>query len=214
VVVLVCTWGFLQSRSQAEPPLERKAFGEFPLTIAGRWQGVDHGMEDNILKVLKVTDYMMRTYAPKPGVGEAGRDGRPTRSHVGLYVGYYQSQRTGATYHSPKNCLPGAGWQFAETGQVTVTVPGKGPITINKVLIEKGLDKQMILYWYQDRGRIIASEYWAKAYLVWDAMTRNRTDGTLVRITVPVVGSSEQAFAVGLQFLEEFLPLLDGYLPV
>ena len=89
---------------------------------------------------------------------------------------------------------------------------GDAPI-INKVVIQKGLDKQVILYWYQDRGRIIASEYWAKGFLVWDSMTRKRTDGSLVRISVPVGKSDEQAFAEGLEFLRDMFPLLGQYLP-
>ena len=90
---------------------------------------------------------------------------------------------------------------------------GDAPI-INKVVIQKGLDKQVILYWYQDRGRIIASEYWAKGFLVWDSMTKKRTDGSLVRISVPVVGKSEeQAFTEGFEFLRDVFPLLGQYLP-
>jgi len=176
--------------------------------------------------VLKLSDYMMRAYVPR-------RDARETREAMGtphpnplpqgergrregpvwLYVGYYQSQRTGSTYHSPKNCLPGGGWQFVESDQVPVPVPGAESITINKVLIQKGLDKQVILYWYQDRGRVIASEYAAKGYLIWDAMTKNRTDGALVRISVPVSSTTDQAYEQGLAFLQDLWPLLHDYLP-
>jgi EpsI family protein len=100
-----------------------------------------------------------------------------------------------------------------ESEQVPVQIPDGSRVTINRVLIQKGLDKQVILYWYQDRGRIIASEYWAKAYLVWDAITRNRTDGALVRISVPVERSSEQAFSQGVEFLREVFPRLPSNLP-
>ena len=84
--------------------------------------------------------------------------------HLELYIGYYKSQRQGATYHSPKNCLPGSGWAFLHTGTIALhgtQAPGP-PVEINKFIIQKGLDKQLVLYWYQDRGRIITSEYWAK----------------------------------------------------
>ncbi len=202
VVMLVSTWGLLQSFSRAEPVLEQKPFTEFPLTIGDRWRGRELGIEQKFLDVLKLTDYMNRVYVAKPG-----------NVPVYLYVGYYQSQRTGSTYHSPKNCLPGAGWQFVESEQMAIPVSGGAPITINKVLIQKGVDKQVILYWYQDRGRIIASEYWAKFYLVWDAMTRNRTDGALVRVSVPVGQSTEQAFAMGVEFMRATFPLLAGHLP-
>jgi EpsI family protein len=87
-------------------------------------------------------------------------------------------------------------------------------MAVNQVLIQKGLEEQVVFYWYQDRGRVIASEYWAKAYLVWDAMTRNRTDGALVRIMIPVYKSREQAIATGIQFLQAASPLLtEGHLP-
>ena len=212
VVMLVSTWGLLQSLSHGEPVLMRQPLATFPLTIGDRWQGQELGMEQKILDVLKLNDYMNRVYVPKQKARNMEKGGEGLLP-VYLYVGYYQSQRTGSTYHSPKNCLPGAGWQFVESEQMVVPVSGGASITINKVLIEKGLDKQIILYWYQDRGRIIASEYWAKVYLVWDAMTQNRTDGALVKISVPVGQSSEQAFALGLAFLQEMFPLLSGHLP-
>ena len=211
LVMLASTWGFLLSLSQAEPLVPRKSFAEFPLTIGDRWQGKELGIEQAILDVLKLNDYMMRVYIPQELIKD--RENRKGLAPVYLYVGYYQSQRTGATYHSPKNCLPGAGWQFVDSEQVPVMVPGGGAPIINKVMIQKGLDKQVILYWYQDRGRIIASEYWAKGFLVWDSMTRKRTDGSLVRISVPVGKSDEQAFAEGLEFLRDMFPLLGQYLP-
>ena len=211
LVMLAGTWGLLLSLSQAEPLIPRKSFAEFPLTIGDRWQGKELGIEQAVLDVLKLNDYMMRIYIPQELIKD--RENRKGLAPVYLYVGYYQSQRTGATYHSPKNCLPGAGWQFVDSEQVPVMVPGGGAPIINKVMIQKGLDKQVILYWYQDRGRIIASEYWAKGFLVWDSMTRKRTDGSLVRISVPVGKSDEQAFAEGLEFLRDMFPLLGQYLP-
>ncbi len=213
VVMLVSTWGLLQSLSHGDPVLARKPFVEFPLTLADRWQGRELRLEQQILDVLKLSDYMMRVYLPQSRVSGQGQ-GREEQTLVWLYVGYYQNQRTGATYHSPKNCLPGAGWEFVESEHVAVPVfGGASSIIINKVLVQKGLDKQVILYWYQDRGRIIASEYWAKLYLVWDAMTRNRTDGAFVRISVPVKQSNEQAFALGVEFLQAVFPLLTLHLP-
>ena len=92
-------------------------------------------------------------------------------------------------------------------------VAGAQSIQINKVLIQKGLDKELILYWYQDRGRVIASEYWAKGYMIWDAMTQNRTDGSLVRISVPVTTTTEDAYQYSLGFLRDVWPLLLDYMP-
>jgi EpsI family protein len=211
LLMLASTWGLLLSLSQAEPLLPRKSFAEFPLTIGDRWQGKELGIDQNILDVLKLNDYMMRAYIPQELIKDG--ENRKGLTPVYLYVGYYQSQRTGATYHSPKNCLPGAGWQFMDSEQVPVMMPNGGAPIINKVLIQKGLEKQIILYWYQDRGRIIASEYSAKGFLVWDSMTKKRTDGSLVRISVPVGKSDEQAFAEGFEFMRDIFPLLGQYLP-
>ena len=213
LVMLASTWGMLRSLPHGEPVLTKKPFAEFPLTIAERWQGKEFGLEQNILDVLKLSDYMMRVYVPRNDDRDASRLTPHDAVPVWLYVGYYQSQGNGATYHSPKNCLPGSGWQFVESDHVPVPVPGSGSITINKVLIQKGLDKQVILYWYQDRGRVIASEYAAKGYLLWDAITKTRTDGALVRISVPVRSTADQAYEQGLAFLQDLWPLLQDYMP-
>ena len=206
VTMLLVTWGSLQVFSHGEPVLSKKPFAQFPLTIAEKWQGKELGMEQSVLDILKLSDYMMRVYVPS-------QEGQSRVTPLWLYVGYYQSQRTGSTYHSPKNCLPGSGWQFVETDQVVVPASDTTSILINKVLIQKGLDKQIILYWYQDRGRVIASEYWAKGYMIWDAMTQNRTDGSLVRISVPVTTTPDAAYQYGLSFLHDAWPLLLEYMP-
>ncbi|WP_447979462.1 exosortase C-terminal domain/associated protein EpsI [Candidatus Nitrospira bockiana] len=205
LVMLLSTWGSLQLLSHGEPVPSKKPFADFPLTIEGRWTGKELGMDQSVLDILKLTDYMMRLYVPTTQTERA--------LPVWLYVGYYQSQRTGSTYHSPKNCLPGAGWQFVESHHVVVPASPTASILINKVLIQKGLDRQVILYWYHDRGRIIASEYWAKGYMIWDAMTQNRTDGALVRISVPVTTTPEDAYQHGLKFLQDAWPLLIDFMP-
>jgi EpsI family protein len=209
VAMLLSTWGSLQLLSHGEPVLSKKPFSEFPLAINSRWEGKELGIGRDVLDVLKLTDYMMRVYVPVRT--EQAVSG--FRLPVYLYVGFYESQRTGATYHSPKNCLPGAGWQFVEAEPAVVAGPYGADVTVNKVLIQKGLDKQVILYWYQDRGRVMASEYWAKAYLIWDAMTMHRTDGSLVRISLPVGTSVEDAYRQGFAFMQDAWPLLQGYLP-
>jgi EpsI family protein len=226
VLLLFGTFGLIQSFSSNEHLLSNKAFAQFPLNLAEEWIGRELGLDEKVLEVLNLSDYMMRVYVPvlaqggeeselSEGEGQESQvtSGRP-HLPVWLYVGFYQSQRTGATYHSPKNCLPGAGWQFMEADYVTIPMPGNVNITINKVLIQKGLEKQVILYWYHDRGRVIASEYWAKGYLVWDAMTKNRTDGSLVRLSVPVKDVTvQEAFDHGLGFLHDLWPTLLEYMP-
>jgi exosortase D (VPLPA-CTERM-specific) len=216
-LVLMAAAGLvLRSRTGVETDVARKAFAEFPLDLQG-WVGRDLKMDQQVLDLLKLTDYTMRAYVPpSPTSATAGAyEGqlRQAAAPVWLYVGYYSSQRTGSTYHSPKNCLPGGGWTFKSTEQVTGVVPGEPSAEINRVVIEKGFDKQLILYWYQDRGRVVASEYDAKAYLIWDAMTRNRTDGALVRISTPVVGSEEEAYKHALAFLQASWKPLSLHLP-
>lgn len=178
----------------------RESFGSFPIEI-NQWRGREIGLDKDIAEVLKADDVMMRVYQS------------PQADSLWLFVGYYKSQRTGATYHSPMNCLPGGGWTIVSREEVPLMLDGR-TVPVNRVLIQKGLDQQLIFYWYQDRGRIITSEYWAKGYLIWDAITRHRTDGAIVRVSVPVRQSSEQAFEVGVRFLQQAFPLLRAHLPV
>jgi EpsI family protein len=216
IAMLGGTWAFLVSRSRPEPAVERKLFGEFPLEL-GSFAGRDHELDERVLDRLKVSDHLMRVYLPtsseRPQAGAFEGQTRQSAAPVWLYVGYYGSQRTGATYHSPKNCLPGGGWIFKSIELVRGVIPDEPEVEINRVVIEKGFDRQLILYWYQDRGRVVASEYAAKGYLVWDAMTRNRTDGALVRITTPVVGSEEDAYQHALAFLRTAWEPLRPHLP-
>jgi len=225
VLLLVGTFGLIHSFSENEQVVSNKAFAQFPLNLAESWKGRELGLDEKVLDKLKLSDYMMRVYVPVVAQGgeeadlpegeEQGQSlGVGANLPVWLYVGFYQSQRTGATYHSPKNCLPGAGWQFMKSDFITLTMPDQTKITVNNVLIQKGLDKQVILYWYQDRGRVIASEYWAKAYLVWDAMIKHRSDGSLVRLSIPVKdGTVEEAFDQGVKFLHDLWPTLLVYMP-
>ena len=180
-----------------------------PLTELGRqvgpWSGrVDSPISSEILSVLGVDEYVNRTYFA------------PGEVPLGLYVGYYQSQREGDTIHSPMNCLPGAGWQPTRIGRATLTVPTRDrPLEVNRVLIQKGLDKQVVLYWYQSHGRVIASEYASKVYMVYDALRTNRSDAALVRIVSPVLSSEDESAAErrAIRFAETLFSQLDQYLP-
>jgi EpsI family protein len=203
VVILMSAGYLLRSVSHGEETPIHKSLGTFPLQL-GAWAGTEQALEVDTLQVLKVDDYMLRQYQPEQGAA------------IGLYVGYYKSMRQGATYHSPQNCLPGSGWYFVNTGKSHLAVVDRHgrPVEINKFIIQKGLDKQLVLYWYQDRGRIITSEYWAKIFMVVDAITRNRTDGAFVRITVPFTNQTEEDMLTqGKAFAELIFPLLQEYLP-
>jgi EpsI family protein len=132
---------------------------------------------------------------------------------IELYLGYYQSQRTGETIHSPKNCLPGAGWEPVRSGRLTIPVSDRPPIVVNEYLIEKGPAQYLVLYWYQAHGRVIASEYSGKAWLVYDAITRNRTDEALVRVLTSTRNGEEQARATAVQFVQSLYPRLNRFIP-
>jgi EpsI family protein len=203
MVILIAAGSLLHVVSHGEETPIHKSLASFPLHI-DQWHGLEQEFESDILQVLKVDDYILRQYRQERGTS------------IGLYVSYYKSMRQGATYHSPKNCLPGSGWYFVDTGKTHLAGVGSHgqSVEINKFVIQKGLDKQLVLYWYQDRGRIITSEYWAKIYMVIDAMTKNRTDGAFVRITVPYTHQSEEeVLAQGKAFAEQIFPRLQEHLP-
>src|SRR5207237_447546 len=135
---------------------------------------------------------------------------------------FYQTQRQGSTIHSPMNCLPGAGWNPVDRSHLTIGVapepfaPARS-IAINRIVIEKGMDRQMVLYWYQAHGRVVANEYWGKIYTVLDAMRMNRTDGSLVRVIAPITGSGsddeQAAQRLAVEFVQSVFPLLSRHLP-
>ena len=220
-VFLLATANFaLAWVSRPEPAKVRPPLRDLPLRVGERWEGREVDLDARTLEVLQLTDHVMRAYVPRTagspdGARAAGSiEGTPKHgiAPVYLYVGYYDDQRTGATYHSPKNCLPGSGWQITESGTTDVSVAG-GRFAVNSVVIEKGFDRQLVLYWYQDRGRSIASEYSAKFFLIRDAVVRNRTDGALVRISTPIVETREDADLHAVRFLEDVWPLLLARLP-
>ena len=205
-VMLGTTTAVLANARRNETPAPRTTFNSFPMEIGG-WRATnDPPLEDDILKVLGVDDYLSRIYY-RPGAA------------VGLYMGYYGSQRQGDTIHSPLNCLPGAGWEAVSEGRKTiVNADGAGrDITVNRYVVQKGLDRQLVLYWYQSHGRVVASEYWSRAFLINDAIRMNRTDGSLVRVIAPIAHGAADNGAAAEQLAEDFVrvifPQLPAYLP-
>jgi EpsI family protein len=183
----------------------REPLGSMPFAI-GRWSGQDAPrMPDSVLAELGADDYVNRVYF------------RADRVPVFLYIGYYQSQRQGDAIHSPMNCLPGAGWQPATTAVLQIPVaPNAPPISAKRVLIENGLDRQVVLYWYQSHGRSVASDYWSKLLLIYDAVRLNRSDAALVRVISPVLAgetSDQDAERRTIDFVRTLFPELHDYLP-
>ena len=175
----------------------------------GPWIGRDEPqLSSDIVAVLGVDEYINRAYADP-----SGRIPAP----VSVYVGYYKSQREGDTIHSPLNCIPGSGWEPVRSSRPEITVPGAAsPITVNRLLIEKGIDRQVVVYWYQAHGRVVASEYWSKLFMMYDAVRLNRSDAALVRVISPVLPSEQDpAAAEGrvTQFVQQLFPRLNAHLP-
>lgn len=150
---------------------QRADFSGFPRTIDA-WKGIPQRLESIYVDALKFDDYILADYTDDKG------------QRVNLYVAYYASQRKGESVHSPRSCIPGGGWEITSLSQRRVenVVLAKQPLMVNRAVIQKGEDKHVVYYWFQQRGRIITNEYLAKWYLFWDALTRNRTDGALVRL--------------------------------
>ena len=196
IVINVWEWA-------GEAKVARRALVEMP-TQVGSWRqvGVDQRFDAQTESVLGASDYLSRTYA--------SADNRP----VSFYVGYYATQRTGATYHSPLNCLPGSGWEMNEAGSVTI-VPADGSpaFEANRYIVQNGDEKQLLVYWYQGRGRKVASEYWGKIYTVVDSIRLRRSDGAMVRVMMPVGRSEEEALKAATDLAAQIAPVLPEFIP-
>lgn len=195
--VAVNTWSYL-----GEAHAERKDLGDFPETL-GTWRrtGTDQILDDETLKVLRASDYLLRDFRNADGQA------------ANFYVGYYASQRTGATYHSPLNCLPGSGWMLSEPGKATVALPDGTSFVANKYVIQNGEYKSLMLYWYQGRGRNVASEYWGKIYTVFDSVRLRRSDGAMVRVTVPIGNSEAKAEQAAIDLATAASTVLPEFVP-
>jgi len=191
--------GFL-SHGESTPPA--RALSEFPKDVGSYRTVAEFPFDVQTLKVLGVTDYVNRAYFS------------PANGELGLYIGYFRTQRTGAQIHSPKNCLPGAGWQPTVSEIYQLSLPDGRKVPVNLYVIRKDLDQQIVLYWYQSHGRVVASEYWGKIYMVADAIRLNRTDAALVRITAPVRnGDLDAARQQAIAFAQEVAVDVEQIIP-
>ncbi len=180
LAVLVAATAGMASLSHGEATPLALPLAQFPKQVLGFNDVADVPMDKETWEVLKPTDYLTRVYYT-PGLGE-----------VGLYIAYFQTQRGGATIHSPKNCLPAAGWQPTVNTVTTLSLADGRQVPVNKYIVRKGLDEQVVLYWYQSHGRVVANEYLGKFYLAMDALRLNRTDAALIRVTAPVSNGDEK----------------------
>jgi len=195
---------FLQARTRSEVLPNRRPLGSFPEKLGGM-DGTDVEIPAESLQVLGPGDFLLRVYD----------DDTSANLPVDLFIAYFPSQRAGDTIHSPKNCLPGAGWAPVQSSRIMLSSPGQAPFPVNRYVIAKGDARKLVLYWYWAHNRGVASEYWAKYYLVADSIRMDRSDGSLVRLGTTILpGETVEAAQQRLMpFANRVLPLLNDYIP-
>ena len=203
LTVLLCAGAFVNAWAHfGEAHVERRELKYFPPQL-GAWKqvGVDETLDVQTLSVLRTSDYLLRSYAAA------------NRGPANLYIGYFATQRDGTSYHSPLNCLPGSGWMMVDAAPLTIDANNGTKFVANQYVIENNDHRELIIYWYQGRGRTIASEYWAKVYTVLDSVERRRSDAALVRITVPIITSKDAALQAARDFAGSAAAVLPDYVP-
>ncbi|SRR6266436_2333000 len=203
LAVLLLGGGIINVWERAgEAHVSRRHLKDFPVQI-GSWRqvGDDLRFDEETEKVLRADDYLSRNFVS---------NGRA----ASFYVGYYATQQNGATYHSPLNCLPGSGWVMTDPARITITPEGGGAsFEANRFVIANGRDRALMIYWYQGRGRAVASEYWGKVYTVLDSVRRRRSDGAMVRIMVPLGKSQEEAQDNAVEIASQAASQLTTFVP-
>ncbi len=200
--LLVATAAVLQARGRVEVQPKAADIHALPFNIGGL-NGNDMRIDPEVLETLGSGNYLSRLYTS------------PAAPPVDLFIAYYNSQRSGDTIHSPKNCLPGSGWTPLESERIQLPVTSSQSIQVNRYIVAKGQERQLVMYWYQAHGRATASEYMAKFYLIADSIKMNRSDGGMVRIVTPILSSEtlEQTQARATDFARSLYPMLDAYIP-
>jgi EpsI family protein len=201
-LVLIVQAVLFYSASRSEGTPLARPLAELPLSL-GNWIMTSQGIVDaETQAVLRADDTVTRMYALPNGVA------------ANLFIAYFKTQRAGQAPHSPKNCLPGAGFQPVESGRIDVPVGGNKSININRFVVASGNDESVVLYWYQSQGRAIADEFAAKFYLIEDSIRRHRSDTSLVRVVVPVrVLTRQQASDAAVSFVQAAYPVVSTWIP-
>lgn len=203
-VLIASTAILLHARSRTEVRPYRLPLASFPAKLAD-WDSSEIVQDKRTLEVLGPGDFLERIY----------QDPNGKLPYVDVFLAYFPSQRAGEAPHSPQHCLPGSGWDPEENVRVTLDLPGHGPFPANRYVISKGDERRLVLYWFWAHDRGVASEYWAKFYLVKDAIRMNRSDGSLVRLVTPMLPGEtpEQAQQRIRPFTSAAVPILDNYIP-
>lgn len=202
VLLLLAAALLLHRYVQAEVLPPHQTVDSFPSQI-GPWKGSTITIPSADLAILGPGEFLERLYH------------NPEKPSVDFFLAYFPSQRTGDTIHSPKHCLPGSGWTPVQSSVISVPWGDGNVLHANEYVLQLGSSREVVLYWFQSHGRTVASEYWARLYLLADAVRTNRTDGALVRVIAPVaegetVASGEKR---ALGFTQLILPLLGKYIP-
>lgn len=189
---------YINLHAVATVPMNR-SFSEFPSGV-GEWHMLSQRrFSEGVLKVLRPTDYLYRTYA---------KNGLPAE----LYIGYHSGAKGEGGIHSPKHCLPGNGWYEAYSQRKTVTMRDK-EVTMVEAVYQKGERKELFLYWFQMQGKTLADEYSLKLAEITHSLTSGRKDTAFIRISIPFEGDQADARAAGLQFVRDFFPVIETFLP-
>jgi len=203
ILLLAGTALFLHLRTAIDRNPSSAPLSQLPVNLAG-WTGVDQEIDPETLNVLGTGDFLSRIYTQTAST-----------EPISLFIGYFPTQRTGQTIHSPKHCLPGSGWVFESSSSEDLVDASGKQNRVGEYIIANGASKQFVIYWYQAHGRTVANEYMSKIYMVTDAMRMNRTDGALVRVITPI--SPNEDVSVARKRAEEFAmrlaPLLPRYIP-
>lgn len=211
VLAMLFTAVVLHVRGDVDRVPPSRPLSELPHTIGTR-TATDIPLDQETLDVLGKGDFLNRVYTPPPGT-RAARPG--DLAQIALFIGYFPTQRTGQSIHSPQNCLPGAGWTFQSAGVAVLTDATGKSYSVGDYLIVNGSSTEEVLYWYQMHGRSIANDYKAKLFTLEDSIRYARTDAALVRFTT-IVGPGEdraQARQRAVDFAEQITPLLPAYIP-
>ena len=198
-VVLLATISTLTIKHRNEIILKREFFSEYPSQIAG-WQGRLYRFENGENEILKLKDYLLMNYTK-------------SNKKINFYAGYVDSQRSGSVPHSPKACIPGGGWEIADAKLHNIVIGQNKTIKVTRMLISKGLSKQLVYYWFHQRGRDMSNEFSMKLFLLYDAINIYRSDGAILRFTIPVYQSEADADNTLEEFIRLNYPLLPRFIP-
>jgi EpsI family protein len=218
VLLFIVTAFVLNARGDSDRVPQSEPLSLMPQTI-GTWASHDLPMEDEVLAILGKGDFLNRIYVDStPALQTVSDSAHPVptpTAPIGLFIGYFATQRTGQSIHSPQHCLPGAGWTFESSRYTDLTADNGKQYKVGEYLISDGNTKQFVLYWYQAHGRSIPNEYVAKAYMIADAIRLNRTDGAIVRVITQVLPSEsvDSARERVVRFTAQMSPSLPRFIP-